>query len=384
MRRTRRAVVGCDDVVDARRAATHLVDDVGVPAIVGFGSGKAHVDLAASLLVPRRVLSVSTLTNSAFVTQVPQPAGLPRLVWRTSYSVEATAVATAAFVHEALEPRLHRATTRVALLHDPSPSLIPFAQRLYRSLVFNGKTAVENGDAYRELEFADAHADGGDGVERVARAVIDARPSIVILLGDATQPVVAVDSIEARWPPDQPRPTYLLADDSTDTLSGFTRMGAEHRHRVFALASALVPATTSHFVVRFNLAHPGEATDALNPGSSYDAFYLLAYAVFTQGSAEMTGPVIGSGIVRLLPPGKPVETGPADVLVTLASLARGDDVDLGGPSGSLDLDPATGEWQPDFTLTCPVADAVGRPADAESGITYSAKQRRVEGVLRCP
>jgi ABC-type branched-subunit amino acid transport system substrate-binding protein len=376
------ALVGCDDKVDARRAAAHLVDDVGVPAILGFGSGKELVDLAGSLLVQRRVLSVATLTESPAITRLPQPPGLPRMVWRTSYSVEAAANATAAFVRDAIEPRRRGGTTRVTLVREGGSNHLPFAQTFYRSLVLNGKPAAENGDDYREAVLDDAAAK--DAYRALAARVAQNAPTIVVFVtsSDQTQPIV--ESLEAQWPAAEPRPTYVLSEDSTVTLASFIGKDPQRRRRVFATGGASAPGT-AHFVLRFNLAHPGEATETLNPASSYDAFYLLAYASFALGDKPVTGPAIASAIPRLLPPGRPVETGPTDLFSALAALEKGENVDLSGPSGSLDFDPETAEWSPDFALFCPGLGHDGRVTDdVSAGATYVARTRRVEGTVQCP
>jgi tRNA A-37 threonylcarbamoyl transferase component Bud32/ABC-type branched-subunit amino acid transport system substrate-binding protein len=377
------AVVGCDDSVEPNRAATHLVDDVGVPAILGFYKGKELADLASSLLIPRRVLSIATLTSSPLIMQVPQPPDLPRMIWRTSYSIVAAADATAAFLHETIEPLSHRPRTRITLVREDASYILPFAQELYRRLVFNGRPAADNGGDYHEVLFGDASR--SDTVERAAAEVIAGKPTIVALLGTADEVRTTVERIEGLWPRSEPRPTYVVAEDSTATLRSFVRGSADRRHRVFTISAADVPVTTAHFVLRFNLEHPGEATETINPGTAYDAFYILAYAVFAAGEGPVTGPAIGASIPRLLPPGRPAQTGPTDVLGALTALSRGERIDLAGPSGSLDFDPVTGEWSPDFTLLCPAVDArTEAEADVESGVGFVAREHRVEGKLRCP
>src|SRR5262249_49193485 len=84
----RHALAVCDDTQDAARAARHLLDDVGVPAILGFRSGQEIVDLAGTMLIARGVLAVASLTSSPLITRVPQPADQPRLVWRTTYGLD--------------------------------------------------------------------------------------------------------------------------------------------------------------------------------------------------------------------------------------------------------------------------------------------------------
>src|SRR5205085_8230020 len=91
-------VVACDDAADAKRAATHLAERIGVPAIIGFKGGAEAIELTTSLLLARGVVSVVPLTTNPLVTAVPHPAGAPRLVWRTTYNGADVAAAMSAFV----------------------------------------------------------------------------------------------------------------------------------------------------------------------------------------------------------------------------------------------------------------------------------------------
>ena len=77
------AVVICDDAADPARAAAHLVDDVRVPAILGFAPSKEVADLAASLFIPKGVLALASNTATMLRT-IPRAPGEPRLVWRTT------------------------------------------------------------------------------------------------------------------------------------------------------------------------------------------------------------------------------------------------------------------------------------------------------------
>jgi serine/threonine protein kinase len=376
------ALVGCDDSVDARRAATHLVDDIGVPAILGFANGKELTELAGSLLIQRHVLSIATITSSPLVLRLPQPADLPRMIWRTNYSVEAAADATAALLPAAIEPKTGAARTRVTLVRDDISYVLPFAQRLYGALRFNGKSAVDNGDDYKEVLFGDTGT--REGLGRAAADVIRDRPTLVVVIGQAEKVVPTVREVEARWPASTPRPVYVIVEDTSAILAPLMGKTLDRR-RVFAISSASMPARTAHFVLRFNMLHPGEATETINPGGSYDAFYMAAYAALALGDRAVTGPAMAASIPRTLPPGRPIETGSTDVFAALTALSRGENIDLSGTSGDMDFDPVTGDWSPDFTLLCPAVDREGHVTkDVESGVVYAAKTRTVQGTMRCP
>src|SRR5207244_3003554 len=77
------ALLSGADAVDPRRALHHLVDEVGVPAVIGFRSSDEAIEAATSSLIPNGILTVAALNTSPMLSSLPQPSGQPRLVWRT-------------------------------------------------------------------------------------------------------------------------------------------------------------------------------------------------------------------------------------------------------------------------------------------------------------
>jgi branched-chain amino acid transport system substrate-binding protein len=383
------ALATCDDnePEHAARAAQHLVDDVGVPAILGFRSGQEVVDLTGSLLVRRGVVSVATLTSSPLITRLPQPPDLPRMVWRTTMSLDDVALATSVFVRDQFEPRRPPGAgrTRVALVRWDAPASVSFGQTLLKRLVFNGKSAVDNGGDYQDIAFTGGALQAAEA-SRVAARVAGLAPAFVILLGPPPALAAIATEVEARWKPGGPRPTYFVAIDDLRAFAALlgTR---ERRARMFSIESTSTSAANAQFVFRYNEAHhERQVSRSVNYGSAYDAFYLLAYGVFALGNAPVTGPVLARAFGRLLPPGLPIDVGPAQVFEALAALAAGGQIDLDGTNTALDFNLATGEAPSDFALECAGVDSAGNVTgeNVESGLVYRAKTRAVEGTMACP
>jgi ABC-type branched-subunit amino acid transport system substrate-binding protein len=377
------ALVGCNDVADPVRAARHLVEDVGVPAVIGFGAAEEVVSVASNVLIPAGVLTVASMTPSPVITRIPQPSDVPRMVWRTTFATDAIAEAAALMVHESLEPRAHRAPTRVSLVHREGPAADSFAGTFYRRLIFNGRAAVDNGRDYQEVTVGPRTLEEG---RRVGKLVGDAQPSIVFLVSWTENVETIVQTIEDSAAPDR-RPIYVIPNDGTELLKGFIGRSADRRHRVFGISSLSSALPNARFVIRYNQARNAQVTRSINPGVSYDAFYLLAYAAFAlPPGANVTGRTLADAFGRLVPPGTALEAGPASVLDAVSTLAATGRVDLDGTQGPLDFDLKTGEALSDLSLLCPAVGDGGRAsgADVESGVVYRAKSRRVEGSVRCP
>jgi branched-chain amino acid transport system substrate-binding protein len=380
------ALVVCNDADDAMRAAKHLVDDVGVPAVLGFGTGQTLLDVAGSLLIRRGVVSVATLTPSPLVTRLPQPEGLPRMVWRTTYNLDGVAEAAAHMIPEVLEARLPASArpTHVVLLRQEVLATQSFANTFYKELVFNGKSAVRNGADYLEVPLS-TESSSADIARAVSR-VVDATPSFVVVLGPESSMLPVVEGVEARLPragPGTRRPIYVVANDSTESYVRTISAGADAK-RLYSIDSASGSTVNARFVMRYNETYHDPVSLVLNPGSTYDAVYALAYAAFALEPEQVTGPALAHAFARLVPPGRRVEVGAPEVFDALTTLSAGGKIDLQGATSDLDFDLATGEAPADFALLCPSIGADGGVVDVESDVLFRARGRRVEGTLRCP
>jgi branched-chain amino acid transport system substrate-binding protein len=378
-------VVLCDDSAaeTPSRAAQHLVDDVGVPAILGFRTGHELVDLSGSLLVRRGVVSVASLTTSPLITRLPQPPDLPRMVWRTTSSFDGAAVAAAVVVHDVVEPKAPPGRMRVTLARLDAPGHVSFGQTFMNRLVFNGKSAIANGADYQELALS---TEPERNLAASADAIVRQSPTVVVVLASPDVGVPLVERIEAKWPAATTPPTYLVALDLLGPFSDFLGRSAAHRHRIYGLTSTSSSSANAHFVIRYNIARDAGVSRDLNPGNTYDAFYVLAFAVAALGAEPVTGPALARSFARLTGPGLTIEVGPTQVFEALTQLARGGRIDLEGTHTGLDFDLSSGEVQTDFALQCAAIDASGHLTGAivDSGLVFEAKSQKTSGVVRCP
>jgi len=380
------AVAMCDDSEDPTRAARHLVDDVGVPAVVGFRSGQEVVDVAGGLLIKKSVLTIASLSASPLITKLPQPSPSPRMVWRTTYGLQALAAPVAAFVQPATA-RVGRASSvpmRLVLARSKNASVDAFAEALFTVLSFNGKSALANGRDYAELVVEDDPTP--ERVGAIAAEIDALAPSVVITLLPADSEASIARAIDERWTStSRPRPVFLAVNESTSVFDSYIGASAERRRRVFGVESVSETAENARFVFRYNAAYAPPVTRLFNPSTSYDAFYLAAFATFALGSETPSGTAIAQSFARLIGPGAAIDVGPAGVLDAVSALAAGARIDLRGSATSLDFDLATGEPKVDFVLVCPDIDDKGLAAgDVDTGLLFRSSARTLTGQLRCP
>lgn len=92
-------------------------------------------------------------------------------------------------------------------------------------------------------------------------------------------------------------------------------------------------------------------SDAYGVRGSYDAFYLVAYALVASAGSEPTGTLIAQGLQRTVG-GVDIPAGPSDVGKAIAELLEGGRIDYDGVTGRLDFDVKTGESPGNYSLYC--------------------------------
>jgi hypothetical protein len=378
-------LVVCDEMTDVIASARHLVDDVEVPAVIGFKAPETATATIPSIFLPGHVLSVITISQMPGLTRIPQPRDEPRLVWRTTLDGAEMAAPLASLIADVLESRVHNTRPgggpmRIAVVR-PSDVTLDFSDVLFGDIRFNGKSVLENRDSFRQFVF---DLDDDATAQAVVAPLAAFAPDILVYRGNAFVTKI-LSPAEAQGGANF-RPYFLTDNGFSPDVATFVGASAERRHRFFGVTNVSNRLPNAELVLRFGVAYPGEPISLTNsPQPSYDAFYLVAYAILSLGNQPVTGPAIARAFSRLQPPGDRYDVGPAHIFDVFSALRDGRKVDLNGAIGDLDLDPETGEAPIDLSILCLGVDERGMASDSiESGLVYQAATRRLTGTLRCP
>jgi hypothetical protein len=382
-------LVACNDAEQTLRPARHLAEDVGVPAVLGFGSSQEVVDLATQVFLPRRIMVVATENQSSIITSIPHPPGQGRLVFRTTLSSASYMAPVPLIVSDVIEPKLHQAgivgaqsPMRVALLRPNDTGGLNAADDIFASLRFNGQTAVENRDKYRQFVFDDlAH------VKDIVEELVDFRPHVIICVGQGELAQPVLEPLEKSWKTSLRYRPYYVTAGSLDGDDLFHMIGTDAglRHRFFGVAPPSSTFANARLTMRYNEVFHDHLTAAASPAASYDGFYLLAYATFASGLESPGGPDLAAAVGQLIPPGSPIDLGPTRILEGLEALRTNKRFDLGGIMTRLDFDMKTGESVGDLEVMCVGVDDSGRASEGvDSSLRYDSVTRKLVGALRCP
>lgn len=380
------ALVSCDDNLDSVAPATHLVDDVGVPAIIGIASSTRVTEVATKVTIPKRVLLISPTATSVAITTLRDD----NLVWRTAPS---DALQSLALVDQlpAIEAtyRAANATPEAEKLHASFVYLAEaYGIGLYEAVAtrgqLNGKPLTDpaNAGAATGISFPVNPPNLDAQVDAVLAQ--SPRPAIIAGFGSTELLTKFVAPLEAKWGDTSPKPHYLFADatrkvELLDMVARDPSLRARVRGSVPA-APVGSPAFAS-FKFKFEGMFQGaSATATFGMAGTYDSVFLLGYAIAAAGDGPLGGETLAKNFGRLVS-GTKIEVGGANMNAGFQALVSPGTFDFDGASGPLDFDLATGEAPSNIDIWCVTKDTTGRPAFASSGRVYDATKSAMVGTF---
>jgi len=373
-------LVECDDSADdttAQRAATHLVNDVGVPAILGPDSSGLVTTVIDNVTIPAKVLLISPAATSATLS------GISQYFWRTSPSDNIQAVPLRLSVGE-IGTAESLSTIKLAVLYKNDSYGTGLFTAVTQTLQINGAlvTAASNSANFKPVQYA---ADGSDLAAGVA-SVVAFEPNVIALFGTNEVISSGLDAIESSWPggaTPPPRPYYLISDggevqELLDEISAHPTVRTHVRGTVPGTNNALFQAFSLDYQGKY-----GSPANVFGMAGSYDSIYLLAYSIASLGSAPITGTSMAGGMDKMVG-GMAINVGPTQMQTAITTLEGGSAIDINGASGPLDFDLNLHEAPSDIDVWCVTLDGSNNPQFADSMRSYDAESGQMVGTYSCP
>ncbi len=368
----------CHDLDDADRAAGHLVNVVGVPAIIGPTFSGITIGVATGITIPAGVLTLSPSATSPDITDIPDQG----LVWRTVPSDSIQAIPLRLLVSEVEEDVRNEQglqpsdSIRVAMTVKGDAYGLGLADAVLSGLTFNGQSAAANSGNFQRYNYGDGENPNVDFVPALAT---DFKPHIVIALGTNEAIADILAGVEDNWPSGTPRPRYVLPDGGRLTeLLDLADIDDTLASRVIGT----VPGRRTDQYDAFSLRFKGVFTE--EPGTyaenAYDAAYLTAFAAVYSGGDQLTGAALAEALKQMVT-GPLTKAAPADLNKGFATLSQGLPIDFDGVSGPLNFDVDSGEAPVDIDIWCVERDTTtGKSVFVSSGRFYDHQNNRLAGT----
>ncbi|WP_170319252.1 ABC transporter substrate-binding protein [Polyangium spumosum] len=402
-------MVGCSDEgleEKSVEAANHLIDNVGVQAIIGGAFSGIAIKTATEVTIPKGVLFISASGTSPSITQLAdKPAGAPAgLVWRTVPSDNFQAEAIAKYVTQ-LENEIRAELAlqasdkiKVAVLHKGDAYGTGLKDALQQNLVFNGVPAIDNGANYILSDYGNPDDVMGNPTKygEATSAAITAGAHIVLLFGTGEAITEIFAPIEVGWNTAAYRPRYVFSDanfsgalaDTVNAESNATAR-ADWRRRTTGVVPGPQDDDPLYKSFRFSYSSifgQGQGDPSIfGAASAYDAAYLLFYAAATVKNGVLSGQNLAVGMTKMSSAATEeaeIPAGSSALGKTLNALSDGtyESIDYSGAFGPLNFDSATGEPAANVQIFCLADDGTGKAAHQLSGEYYDADTKALAGT----
>ncbi|MET0341970.1 MAG: ABC transporter substrate-binding protein [Polyangiales bacterium] len=372
-------LLSCDTARDLDRAATHLIDALRVPAIIGPNTSQDTIDVSNRHSVAAGTLLLSPTAVAASIADLDDDD----LTWAMVPSDEQRAPLMRAQLAE-LEQQLRRERgerpIKLSIIHRDD-ALGVGTRAALATHTPNGKSLLDNQSASPPSVSIEAYDPAAaDQAALVARQRAFA-PDLIVLAGTAEAVTRIMVPLEASWP-DAPRPHYVTIDSlRVPELLEAAASDDGLRQRVRGtgvLPSARAQPVYETFRLDFQARYRDVPATLSGMGPSYDAAYAIAYALAASREQPVRGRNIAAGL-RKLRGGPEVQLSGSKVLSALHELAAGRAIDAVGSFGVLGWNERGAPLGGRVEMWC-----IGGkpPAFASSGLTLDLESGQVAGGYR--
>lgn len=343
--------VGCNSSGDATtgtRAATHLVETLGAPAIVGPAFSTVYIETSDRVSSPGGTAIVSPSATSPAITNLEDNG----LSWRT--------IPSDLFQGNAMVAHLNNISTTqtgpdstfkvVALGKDDA-----YGNGLLGVLA-DGLAAPLGVDNFVARAYPDPSgnpaADIATPTNEAFQAIGsgDAGADVVVLCG-TSEVVTLVELYEQLCADNGVRPPLYLVSDGgklTELITYATVTNPAARDRIQGvIADSENGDIFTSFASRYQIRYGVSPERSPYTANAYDATYLLGLsAMSVPNGTEITGAALAEGFAKLLS-GPTITPSTTDIGTARNTLRSGNTIDFEGVSGPLQFDLETGDVQAD-------------------------------------
>ncbi len=387
-------VAACDIALSEqeknRPASDHLIGDLHVPVMFGpLPAVWINYAFQKSLATtPKTVIITPSAATGAELTKAPGRRGV---FFRSGYTATSVAATVSQLVPNFIEPAVRQqrgispsTPIRYAVVgtgRGPEGDII---SSIYDRLVFNGKTAPENGANYKEFSYGDpSQADFDTKLADVLVGVQAFQPDIVFLIGNQEIPSVLIQIDKLGIP----SPHFIGTADflGTNDVPNYVGTDETIRRRIWILQPGRGSQSpeVARFFQRLGAAYPEDVPNEL-AALTLDTTYMSLYAMASAGDRPVTPEIVGDALLTKLNVGAPIAVGPADMLNALGTLEAGGTISFHGTEVNGNFDD-NGDIPVNYQVFCVDSEATSSDLIGfkPTGITYDPVTDKLTGTNTC-
>jgi ABC-type branched-subunit amino acid transport system substrate-binding protein len=374
------ALVSCDTVMNLSRAARHLIDDLGVSAIVGPNTSQDTLDLARQISIEAGTLLVSPTAQAASIADLLDHDLSWLMVPSDAQRMPLMAARINALEAQLQAERVGRPLRLGVILRDDV--LSQGARSALSSLQWNG-TPVTGAGALAENVRVDSYAPSGEGLAALVEEYVVFAPDVIVMVGTAETVSLIMGPLERDWLA-RVRPHYVVTDSSkVPELIELVRAREDLRTRVTGIGVLPTAEAAPHqaaFAAAYQQRFGADHGAIFGAGQAYDAVYALTLAYAAAGQAPARGEDLARGLRLLYGGANTHPLRPADLAAAQDTLLYGQAIRALGSFSPLRWDERGALLEGTVEVFC-LAAAGGAPAFASSGLSYDVATGRARGTF---
>ncbi|MES1177937.1 MAG: ABC transporter substrate-binding protein [Myxococcales bacterium] len=385
-------MVSCDAFTNVIRAATHLVSDLHVPAIVGPNTSQDTLDVSTKVTVDGGTVVMSPSGVASSIANLSDND----LTWLMVPSDVQRAPLMIDQINE-LEADVNGGDTskvvKLGVVYRDD-ALGQGSRDALSGLTLNGKplnVAPNQGNAVQIDPYngADANQD-----KIVTKYTTVFRPDIIVLAGTAEAITKIMVPIETAWAtanPSLPPPQYLVIDSTKgpellaavtgkDSLRTRVRgTGITSGPPITGAPAENTPADTFlKFQLDYSARYNGASATTAGMGPAHDAAYAIGLALAATRTQEVSGASVAQGLRKLAGGPTTLEVTAPNVLSAMQKLGAGEKISAVGSFGMLDWDANGAVKGGTLEIWC-IGSAASKPVYGSSGLTYDIMMKKRQG-----
>ncbi len=372
------ALISCDESANLDRASKHLVNDLGVPAIIGPNTSQDTLDLSNKVTIPGKTVVMSPSAVASSITalidndltwlMVPTDVQRAPLMLSQLNDLESSVKA---------DRNLSAVKLGVVFRND---ALGIGTRTSLNQLTLNGQAISDPVNLGKNVQI-DGYDYKAANQDAIVQKYVTFAPDLIVLAGTAEAITAVMVPLEAAWTAPN-RPYYMLIDSlrSPELITAVTG-NDDLRRRV--RGTGLTPGATSapiytSFKVDYQVAFPGSSATTSGMGPAYDATYAIAFALAATKDLPVSGTSVAKGLRKLAGGATHIEVGSAKAPVAFQKLASGETIDAIGTFGPLAWDADGAVVGGTIEMWC-IGSSSGTPTYQSSGLTFDIASQQKSG-----
>ncbi|MET0792261.1 MAG: hypothetical protein ABW061_12130 [Polyangiaceae bacterium] len=391
-------MVSCDESTNLVRAATHLVTDLQVPAIVGPNTSQDTIDVSNKVTVAGGTVVMSPTGVAKTIAELSDHD----LTWLMVPSDEQRAPLMIDQIN-ALETQIKtddpsKTTVKLGVVFRDD-ALGQGTRTALSSLKLNGKSLTDPVNQNKAVQIDGYVGTAVDQQAIVTKYTTTFLPDIIVLAGTAEAVTKVMVPIEAAWPVGTAPPQYVLIDSTKvpELLTAVAPANAagpgKDTLRARVRGTGITPGpggdgtpadTFLKFQLDYSARYNGASATTSGMGPAHDAALAIGMALAATRTLEVSGANVALGLRKLAGGATRIEATGGSVLSAIKKLAAGEKISAVGTFGMLDWDVDGAVQGGTLEIWC-IGSSAGKPAYGSSGLTFDIKTQAKSGDYQpCP